>query len=411
MPSDNPARAFRVAALCLFLLAAPLAGSNAHGAALAPCPKPPAGPEYEGDATLVTGGALRSVLNGAGVRQELVRPANAFTGRPTFPVKSASMSPGRAKAGFGGALRLDPKHRGRTTRIGGFELQVRPGERPRVLATVAGRRVGLFNLSRGKARFDSASGVLNLRAGPARLTARASRIISSRLGLRGARALSPGRSWGTFSAFVSRNKKVDDPEAETPVEPPLLARPDGAADISSATIKWRVRESFIRYVNVGTGTSVSGGATADPPEQIGGTAPLVYSFNFPFSSGWTLPGGDTALYGSGTVGFRHCRNTINFTVSDPEVELKSSGISRLIFRVNGTDGTAFPDSRAVMVDLLPGAASVQGNTTTYSDIPAYVPQEATGIFANFYPPYPGDPNAPNADLSRFGSVTVSYTTG
>jgi hypothetical protein len=384
---------------------------SAQAAALEPCPKPPVAPKFEGEATLVPGAPLRGALRSAGLRQELVRPANAFTGRPTFPLSSASMSRGRAKATFGGAIRLKPAGRGRATRISRFELQIRPGQPPRVLATVAGRRLAFFELRRTRLNFNAVSGVLNLRAGPARLTNRASRLIRNRLGLRGSRALAPGRSWGAFSAFVSRNDKVDDPEAETPVEPPLLARPDGATDIASATIKWRVRESFIRYVNVGTGTTVADGVSADPPEQIGPTAPLVYSFNFPFASGWAAPDGDTAIYGSGTVGFRHCLNTINFTVSDPEIELKPSGVSRLIFRVNGTDGTAFPDSRAVMVDLLPGAATVEGNTTTSSNIPAYVPQEATGIFANFYPPYPGDPNAPNADLSRFGSLTVSYTTG
>lgn len=72
---------------------------------------------------------------------------------------------------------------------------------------------------------------------------------------------------------------------------------------------------------------------------------------------------------TGLVGFRYCDNTINFTVADPEIELDGDDNSRLIFRVNGTDGTAFPDQRAVMVKLLPGQAESRlvvnnGNGTT-----------------------------------------------
>ncbi len=247
-----------------------------------------------------------------------------------------------------------------------------------------------------------------------RLSGKASKRIRARLGLRGERRLGSGRVWGSISVFAARNKKIKDPEAETPVEPPFLERPPGASDVTSATIKWRVRESFIRYVEVGAGTSVADGASADPPEAIGGTTPLTYSFNFPFADGWTDAGpGSTAIHGSGKVGFRYCSNTINFTVAEPEIELNGDSDSRMIFRVDGTDGTAFPNSRAVMVQLIPSLATVttEGNRTTLSGIPGYVPQAATGIFADFYPPFPGSVDAAGADLSRFGSVTVSYTTG
>jgi hypothetical protein len=159
---------------------------------------------------------------------------------------------------------------------------------------------------------------------------------------------------------------------------------------------------------------VDDGATAGAPEVIGGAAPLVYSFGFPFSDGWAAPdSGPAAIHGSGKVGFRHCRNTINFTVADPEIELNGDSDSRLIFRVDGTDGTAFPDSRAVMVQLIPSLATktTDGDTMTLSGIPGYIPQAATGIFADFYPPFPGSVGAPGAEFSRFGSVTVTYTTG
>jgi hypothetical protein len=401
-----------VAALAgpLVLAFAVLAGS-AQASSLAPCPKPPPPPAFEGEGTLVTSASTKKLLNASAVSQRVLRPGNAFTGRPTFPLGSAGISQAASGVTLEGGVRLMRRGTGRSVDIRSMKLVVRRGEPLRVVAKVSGRRLNLFTVGRARLSVNAATGVLKLNPSRVRLTRSASGAIRTGLGLRRAPALVAGRSWGKFSVFAFRNEKVQDPEAETPVPPPVLERPPGASDIVSASIKWRVRESFIRYVNVGTGTSVADGATADPPEDMGGAGPLVYSFNFPFASGWAVPGGDAAVYGSGTVGFRYCTNTINFTVSDPEVELTPSGVSRLIFRVNGTDGTAFPDTRAVMVDLLPGSPLVDGNTTTYSNIPAYVPQEATGIFANFYPPYPGDPNAPNADLSRFGSVTLSYTTG
>jgi hypothetical protein len=67
-----------------------------------------------------------------------------------------------------------------------------------------------------------------------------------------------------------------------------------------------------------------------------------------------------------------------------------------------------------MVQLIPSRATsrtTEGNTTTYTDIPGYIPQAATGIFADFYPPFPGSADAPGAELSRFGSLTVSFTAG
>ena len=390
--------------------AAAIAGA-APASALEACPKPPPPPAFEGEGTLVALASTKKFLNASSVSQRVLRPGNAFTGRPTFPLRSAGISQAASGVTLDGGVRLVRRGTGRSVDIRSMKLLVRSGQPLRVSAVISGRRSSLFTVGRTRLSVNVTDGVLKLNPSRAKLTRGGSRAIRNGLGLPRSRALAPGRVWGRFSAFAFRNKKVKDPEAETPVPPPVLERPPGASDIVSASIKWRVRESFIRYVNVGAGTSVAGGATADPPEDIGGAGPLVYSFNFPFASGWAVPGGDSAVYGSGTVGFRYCTNTINFTVSDPEVELRSSGVSRLIFRVNGTDGTAFPDTRAVMVDLLQGPPLVDGNTTTYSNIPAYVPQEATGIFANFYPPYPGDPGAPGADLSRFGSLTVSFTTG
>ncbi len=406
-----------VLAVALTLLAAVPATGQAGGArqsALEPCPKPPPAQRYDGEGTLVMSGGVKKALRRAGVRQRMVRPANSFTGRPTYPVRDAGLAGRRSTVSLRGGFRLVSRPGGALV-VSKLRAVLPKGSRKVNLnGIVNGTRMRVFTASAAKVRLNPKAGLLNLRGADAKLSAKASKRFRRVLGLRGVKRLAPGKKWGRLAVFAARNDRVEDPVAETPVEPPFLERPPGAADITSATIKWRVRESFIRYVAVGAGTSVSDGATADPPEQIGGTAPLTYSFNFQFSDGWSAAGpGPTAIHGSGKVGFRYCTNTINFTVAEPEIELNGDSDSRLIFRVDGTDGTAFPDSRAVMVQLIPSEVTpvTEGDTTTWTAIPGYIPQAATGIFADFYPPFPGSTDIPGAELSRFGSVTVSYSTG
>jgi hypothetical protein len=409
-------RATGLAFASLLLLSLSLFETGSAGAStqsLEPCPKPPAAKRFEGEATVVLSSRAKKVLGAHGLRQKLISPANAFTGRPTYPVRNAGLAGRTSRVWLDGAFRLGNQG-GRDVRVSRMRLVVGDGRVSAVKAKVAGKKMRLFRITGAKLKTDLKSGVLDLRGGEVRLSGKASKRIRARLGLRGERRLESGRVWGRISVFAARNKKVEDPEAETPVEPPFLERPLGATDVTAASIKWRVRESFIRYVAVGAGTSVADGASADPAEAIGNTAPLTYSFNFPFDAGWTSAGpGPAAIHGAGKVGFRYCTNTINFTVADPEIELNGDSDSRLIFRVDGTDGTAFPDSRAVMVQLIPSLATstTEGNTTTLTDIPGYIPQAATGVFADFYPPFPGSVDAAGADLSRFGSLTVSYTTG
>jgi hypothetical protein len=411
----KPARLGPVFAVLGVLMALLLAGPQAAVAEeLVPCPKPPAAEEYDGEATLIQARGLRRTLSARGVRQGLVRPANQFTGRPTFPLAGASINSKVSRVALRGGIRLRGRG-GRVVVLNRLEAVIGAGSARFVRARVGGRQMRLFVLRGGRLQRNAASGRLFLRSADARLTGASSKLIRNRLGLRRLRALRTGAVWGRMDVFAQRNDKVaDDPVAETPVEPPLKVRPVGASDIVAASIKWRVRESFIRYVNVGAGTSVSDGATGDPPETIGNAAPLVYSFNFPFAEGWVdSPDDSLVVRGSGKVGFRYCDNTINFTVSDPEIEIRDDQVSRLIFRVNGTDGTAFPNSRAVMVKLVPslGQKQASGNTTTYTGLPGYVPAEATGIFADFYPPFPGSLEDPNAELSRFGSIDLTLTTG
>ncbi|HEX6601481.1 MAG TPA: HtaA domain-containing protein, partial [Solirubrobacterales bacterium] len=194
-----------------------------------------------------------------------------------------------------------------------------------------------------------------------------------------------------------------------PEEPlPVATRPAGAVDVTAASISWDVRESFIRYVNTGEGTSVFGGAVAAPPEvRPGSSAALSYRFAFPFASGWHDPGPNpadpaddrAAVYFGGGVRFLYSSHGIDLRTSAPEIEI-AGGASRAIFAVG--EGEAAPE-RQVIVNLdLARAAAVQasGTTITYERVPGAIPSgTATSVFAGFY--------APGTD---FGCFTVSYST-
>ncbi|MCB0863047.1 MAG: HtaA domain-containing protein [Solirubrobacterales bacterium] len=381
----------------------------------------PTGPvvELDGDLTLNPVRATRKAWKRSGVRQRLVKPASGFTGRPTFPVKSVRYGEPAAVTLKGGTRLLG---KGRKLAVSKLKVLSAPGKPAWLKAKIGGRTISFLKITGGKRKYNAGKGTLT-RTGTARLVRPAANLINRKLGLKGGRKLRAGTVWGSFNLYsLYKVTPVNDPTGEVPDIPPVKTRPGDAVTISSAaTIKWYVRESFINYVASGEGTRVENGATADPAS---GSYNLVYSFNFPFASGWTVPesgGGteNTLIKGSGLVGFRYCQNTINFTAANPEVEIDGDDNSRLIFEVNGTDGTPFPDQRAVMVKLIPSRAQSDsvvdnGNGTStrkYVKIPGYVPAEGTGIFAGFYPAFSPDFDGQPQDErpDRFGYFTISYT--
>jgi len=398
--------AFVVAGI-LALCALWFAPAPAGAAALTPCVAgpPPTGPvtELDGTATIELKGTVKRKLRAGGVRMALEAPANDFTGRPSFPVASVTYGEGSSRIGLGGALTLRGKKSKRLS-FTGINATIRAQGDSVVTARFGGAVRRLFVVKGGRVTRDVASGELYVKNGRATLSGVAASTIKKRFGLKRFRALKKGLTWGPVNLYslYKVTTPPKDPEAETPEEPPVATRPAGAVDLTSATIDWRVRESFIRYVSSGDGANAVDGAIPGPPEAVGGATPLTYRFSFPFTSGWTDTASESSLIkGSGGVTFRYCRNTINFVVHDPEIELNGD-LSRMIFRVQGMDGTAFPDSRAVMVGLrLNQAESVQtvGNTTTYTKVPGFVPEGSAGIFADFY--MPG---------AEFGNLTISLTT-
>lgn len=373
-----------------------------------------------GTVTVTASGASARALRRAGVTLRAPGASKATTlvdgsTRLTFAASSRTLRGSEATIPVRGELRFV---RGtRAVRFTSLRVSVRtgavrvtgrgPGGRRHTVLTAAPRK--------GAVTLDAVARFVGVKAAAAALPAATARLLRARLALRatpagtfGPIAVAAGAQTGSgTSGGATTGTGTATPTVQPPTtEPAAGTRPASAADVVSATIVWRVRESFIRYVNTGEGTSVRDGASADPAENLPEAGvPLVYQFRFPHRGGWSDPaGGAAAVAFSGGVRFRYSAHTIDFTTADPEIELNGAA-SRAIFRLSGSDGTAFTGKRAVLLNLNPAAAasrtvSPDGKTVTYERIPATIPAGAVdSVFAGFY--LAGTP---------FGWISITYTT-
>ncbi len=373
-----------------------------------------------GATTLKLDGPAAKSLRAQGVKVTPLKPASGGPRRVVLPVAAGLAGESTTLLSQRGGLRLRAAD-GRSLRLTGLSLVL--GKSSRVKAKLGGSNIDLFRILRGGRRaVDPLAGSVSLGGLRLALSAGAGAEIAKRLGLE---SLHP-RLFGTLAANVSglaaSGPAPSKPGAEAatgcplpssagpaPEEPlPPATKPAGAIDVAGATIDWHVRESFIRYIGTGEGTSVSGGASADPPQQLPGTsAALSYGFHFPFAAGWLDSGanpGDPAddsalLRFAGAVRFFYSGHTIDLTAAEPEIEIAGAK-SRAVFSITDSGKAA---ARQVLINLdLSRAAAIRtsGHDYTYERVPGAIPAgTATSTFAGFY--------APGTD---FGCVTVSFTT-
>jgi hypothetical protein len=361
-----------------------------------------------GSLTLSVTAKADRALDARGVSVRTTGTATRSGRKVTLP-----LARGDAKAlRTAGSLQLRAKRRAVT--LGSPRLEL--GSNPRVTALIGGRRSTLLTLA--VAPNQSATGVALPRT-TAALSAGAARTIARRLKVRALprAAFATVAAAGSFAAGGSATPQPGTGSTSGPCrtttaggtpptpgagEPPVKQRPAGARTVTGAALTWRVRESFIRYIAAGEGTSVSRGASGAPPEALEGAPPLVYSFQFPFAEGWCDPASGAARVAfTGTVAFRYQAHSIDLVVNDPGVELAGPA-SRMIFRMTGSGDTAGGNKRGVVETLDVSKATVAGaaNAFSYERIPGAVPPgAASSVFAGYY--LPGDP---------FGWVTISFTT-
>ncbi|MDA0181536.1 HtaA domain-containing protein [Solirubrobacter phytolaccae] len=369
--------------------------------------------------TLTLSGSAVTSLKSQGVKLSAVKPATLKGSKLALKAKSVSLT----RVDYDGALRL--KKGSRTVTIKGWQAAL--SNQPTFSTQVGSKRSTLLSTSG-----DVSKGAkLTLTTKGAATIKKALKLKRLKRGAFGRVTLSeqlPDGGTGTPTNPAAGGP----PPATAPItnEPPLLARPATAVDIKASTITWRVRDSFVQYLNAGgkptDGTQPIAPGTADAPMRgctssgAANDAELLYQFHFPFKSGWYDPAsGTAALYYSGGVHFGYADHTIDLNGGDPEIELNGAS-SRAIFRFNGSGGTAVANKREVLMNLAtaagpvakactvdPGpaglpasAANPDGTTTyTYERIAGVIPDgSAQTVFAGFY--LPGD---------KFGWMTVSFT--
>ncbi|HEX7293264.1 MAG TPA: HtaA domain-containing protein [Solirubrobacterales bacterium] len=372
-----------------------------------------------GATTLVLSGPAAKSLRDSGIRIAPVKPAKGGERRIVLPVRSGLAGESTTVLTHTGAISL--RYQGRSARLSKLRLVL--GKRSRMSAKLDGSSVEVFTVPGGRKRsVDPIAGTVELGGSRLKLTVAGARAIAAKLsqdvrpGYLGgiatrASGLAEGGSSQPGGGDAQQSSSCPLPSGAGPAPedpPPVATPPSGALGVTSASIDWHVRESFIRYIATGEGTSVSGGATADPPVLLpGASAPLTYGFHFPFAKGWhdaganpADPADDTAaIYFGGAVRFLYSSHGIDLTTAEPEIEI-AGGASRAIFSVQeGAD----PAKRQVLVNLdLSRAAAVtaSGNTHVYERVPGAIPSgTASSVFAGFY--------SPGTD---FGCFTVRYTT-
>lgn len=348
-------------------------------------------------------------LKGQGVRWSASSPVKTLSGRSrvVLPVESGTVAT-TATLGLKGTVRLTKGSR-KVTLTG---LQVRLGKTSSVTGQVNGgkrRTIGRLTVPSSRIKLDATAATAETSNARLTLSASTAKLVRNRLQLR----YVPSRGVAVL-AVTGHVKDAPSPSSCTTsycstglgAEPPVAKRPSGAVDVRSATITWRPLDSWIRYVATGEGTAVSGGATNGPREVLpGSSSSFVYSFGFPFKDGWYDASSDTAATTfRGKVAFRFKGHTIDMSAADPEVEINGAK-SRVIFRMDGKDGTSLGGTRGVLINLDLSKAqgktvSADGRTHTYTAIPGTIPANAgSNVFAGFYGPGEG-----------FGSVTLSFTT-
>jgi Htaa len=401
---QTPCRAYnplKPLSICLLALAALIAPSGAAAA-------------VDGSATLKLGPGGEG-LRIAGLQATASGGVTRQGARFVLPAAEVTLGKRAATVRLRGGIVLSAGKRKAQLR----QLRVRVrGKRTAVSGRIGGQKVALFSgQGTRRAALLPAEHQVRLVGSQLRLTAAAARVLRERLRLETIGAGEVGSL-----RLDARRANAPSSTGQAPVagpissEPPLLARPATAVDVSGVEVTWFPRDSWIRYVSTGTGPAdgifTGNGASATtstespcPDRPASSSALLPYSINFTPAPSWYDPASGTAgIYGTGDVAFRWASHTIDLGASNPEIEITGAS-SRAIFRFSGSGGTPYPNQRADLLSLDmaagPTAVSGDGKTFSYEFVRGTLTANGVNVFAGFYTP---------PDNDEFGCVSVKFTT-
>lgn len=397
----RPTRAATGSALLLALLLLVLAAAPAAAGAAA-----------TGNTTLIVGAGKAKALKQRGIAFSGIGGALTAGREVRLQISGGSVGAGGAELTNSGGLRLVAgEGRGRrVVRLTGLQTQL--GAQSTLTGVLGGKSRVLFDLlpKPGTLALDGLRGTAALNGARLRWRQGVARTISRRLGVE-----LPKGAFGM--ARVGAVATGTDTPVAGPIgsEPPRLARPASAVNVTAATVTWHVRSSWINYVASGNGTTAIEGAVPAAPslekdhpclDDAGDdTQPRVYSYTFPFAEGWyDRPTGVGAIYTSGGTHFSFTGHGIDLTTRNPEIEL-NGGASRAIFKISGGGSTAYRDTRASILDLSLAEAPVEGPAGTFTfakPIKSYLTADGLSLFGGFYSP---------PTNHGFGCFSVSFATG
>lgn len=353
---------------------------------------PAASATAAGTTTLEFGGSGYKSLTKQKVKLSATPPATLKRNTLTLPVGGGLVGD-TAVLAVRGSIRL--KHGKRKLTIKAIRVSL--GKRVTLSGRVGNRTMTLLTLKAAPSELVINKGGGAVRLGKSRmhLTAAAAKTIRKKLRLR--------RSLGTNFGSIHADAVITDAVSGVPrgSEPPVFARPATAIDITSATVDWHVRDSFVCYLATGEGASAIAPAVA-----LAAAAPScndngshVFDFRLPLrAGGWYDPVSGTAdVLADGGVRFHYSAHGIDIAATAPEVEINGAA-SRAIFRFGGS-------SRGVLMNLNlapagPTPCSLAGSvwSCSYPGITGSVPAgTVSDVFAGFY-----------AAGAEFGWMTVSF---
>jgi hypothetical protein len=370
-----------------------------------------AGAAATGNTTLVVGAGKAKVLKQRGIAFSGIGGALTEGREVRLQISGGSIGTSGAELTNSGGLRLIAGE-GRGRRVVRLtDLRTQLGAQSTLTGALGGKQRILFDLlpKPGTLALDGLRGTAALNGARLRWHKGVAGAISRRLGVE-----LPKGALG--SARVGAATGADTPVAG-PVssnEPPRLARPAGAVDVTGATVTWHVRSSWINYVASGNGTTAIDSAVPAAPslekdhpcldDEGGDPQPRVYSYTFPFAEGWyDKPTGAGAIYTSGGTHFSYAGHGIDLITRNPEIELNGSA-SRAIFKLSGAGSTAYRDTRASILDLSLSEAPVEGPAGTFAfakPIKSHLTADGLSIFGGFYSP---------PTNHGFGCFSVSFAT-
>lgn len=338
-------------------------------------------------------GSAGKLLRQKAIKQRAIKPAKVKNSRLVLPVSDVSISSAtKASVILRGGIKLS---RGRhSIKLQGLMVKV-SGRNLTVDGRVNGKRLKLFS---GRASSPLVGASIH------QVSAAAVNYKSATSGAKAIRRAlklkkSPFGKLGSATVFVRVKLPTEQGGSGTlqDLAGPRLARPTSAVDVTASSLKWWIRDSWIRYLPFNLPQD---GATGDAPTQNhvckDNWAPQsdVYAYNLPFTSGWwDAASGTGAFYYSGAVRWFFPENGIDIIASGAEIEINGAS-SRVIFRFDDIPAGTARRGAFVSLDvgspmnsvaLAPGGASSRLKATILTD-PATSP---FGGFVTQYQSVPG----------------------